>query len=162
MSTIHIHIVNFLTFPAVWYTAVRMNTDKEKSPRRLSVRIAPFAGRHYIKKFQKRYREKVWNVTREALLELCAGMLCIPSSRDIVDSIARKETRCIYKVKFRIPQSHESSKQSGNRSIVYVNEATSDAVILLVYHKNDLSSRNETQAWKSLIRDNLPEYRDLL
>ena len=139
-----------------------MNTDRKETPRRLKVRIAPFAGRHYIKKFQKRYREKVWNVTREALLELCAGIPSVPPSKNIVDSIVRKENRGIYKVKFRIPQSHESSKRSGNRSIVYVNETTSDAVILLVYHKNDLSSRNETQAWKSLIRDNLPEYRDLL
>jgi len=34
--------------------------------------------------------------------------------------------------------------------------------VLLVYHKNNLGGGNETSNWKKFIKNNYPEYKDLL
>ena len=154
----HGQIIDIFTIFRVYYPSMK-NVKKEPT-QRLKVIISRFAERHYIKKFQKKCGKEAWRVTQEAIIELCAGIpILIKKGNERIKLIHRG----IYKVKFTVAQSKKSYKSSGDRCIVYVDEEKSCVIILLVYHKDDLPKKQrETQAWKSLVRENFPEYRDLL
>ena len=125
-----------------------------------SVDITNFAQKYFIKSFRKKYRSH-WDATLVAII----------SSLERIDSLVQTDrgeiiTRAgdiqIVKVSFSVAKSKESASSSGNRCIVAWNVAACLVSILLVYHKNDLSGHNETAEWKKLIKENYPEYRDLM
>lgn len=126
-----------------------------------SVQIEEFAERHFIKSFKKKYNNH-WDVTLRAIvfeLERIDNLLLTARADTIVDGGDVK----IIKTEFKIAGSSESAKTSGNRCIVAWREKDRRVSVLLVYGKTDLSSGNkETDEWKRMIRDNYPEYRDLL
>jgi hypothetical protein len=68
----------------------------------------------------------------------------------------------ICKTEFKISGGRESRHSSGNRCIVAIYGVERVVRILLIYHKNDLGSGNETARWKQLVKDNYPEYRGML
>ena len=68
----------------------------------------------------------------------------------------------IIKTEFRVNGTKESAKTSGNRCIVSWNVEKKLVSILLVYGKTDISERNETAAWKKLIRENYSEYENIV
>ncbi|MEX2090859.1 MAG: hypothetical protein WD989_01850, partial [Candidatus Paceibacterota bacterium] len=80
----------------------------------------------------------------------------------IAETIVDKNGIKICKMEFRVAKTQESRKSSGNRCIIAVNKETCTVHVLLVYHKNDLSGQNETAEWKKLIKNNYPEYHDIL
>jgi len=124
-----------------------------------SVLIEKFAERHYIKNFEKKYKN-YWEVT---LLAITAGLERI----DILVQTDKAEVICeageirIVKTKFRVAGTKESAKTSGNRCIVAWNEKKKEVVVLLVYTKTDLSGHNETVEWKQLIKNNYKQYHSL-
>ncbi len=124
-----------------------------------SVQIEKFAERHFIKSFEKKYKSH-WDITMRAII---AGLERI----DLLLTTSRAETVCdagvvkIVKTEFRVDQSKESAKTSGNRCIVVWNQEKRFVSILLVYGKTDISSHNETAWWQSLIKQNYPEYTRL-
>ncbi len=125
-----------------------------------AVVIEEFAERHYIKSFQKKYKT-AWEITREAIiaeLEHIDTLLCT----DRAETIADGGTVKIIKTRFRVANSKESAKTSGNRCIVAFDGTTATVRVLLVYGKTDLGSNNETQEWKRKIRDSYPEYKTLI
>jgi len=67
----------------------------------------------------------------------------------------------ICKTEFKIASTQQSRHGSGNRCIVAVHKDTLAVNILVVYHKNYLSDKNETTAWKKLVKENYPEYSNL-
>ena len=67
-----------------------------------------------------------------------------------------------YKTEFKISGTQESRHGSGNRCIVAKHKDTNKVCVLLVYHKNDLGGGNETANWKNVIKENYPEYGNLL
>jgi hypothetical protein len=67
----------------------------------------------------------------------------------------------IIKMEFRVNGTKESAKTSGNRCVVAWNIENQTVAGLLIYSKTDIPIRNETAAWKSLIRKNYPEYSNL-
>ncbi|MDR1132407.1 MAG: hypothetical protein LBL15_08320 [Oscillospiraceae bacterium] len=120
------------------------------------VRIEPFAERHYIKKFQKAYKEK-WLATERTLIAVCEridNML----QYNRADLISNAGCYKLVKLDFAVEGTRMSPKASGNRCILTVDEDTREVKILLVYSKNEISSPNEAQKWKSIIKG---EYREL-
>lgn len=126
-----------------------------------SVQIEDFAERHFIKSFKKKYNNH-WDVTLRAIvfeLERIDNLLSTTKADTIVDGGDVK----IIKTEFKVAGSNESAKASGNRCIVAWREKDRRVSVLLVYGKTDLSSGNkETDEWKRMIRDNYPEYRNLI
>ena len=125
-----------------------------------TVTIEDFAEQHFIKKFRKKYKQN-WEYTEDA----------IRAMYERVDNLLEKKRAnviCeggglrIVKSEFSIVGSQVSAKSSGNRCIAACVIEEKVVKILLVYHKNNLPSRNETTAWKKLIAKNYPEYRDLV
>jgi hypothetical protein len=124
-----------------------------------SVEIRPFAERHFISNFSKKYKSH-WDITMAAIvaeLERIDMLLLTDRAEILSDS---REVKII-KTKFKVVKSNESAKASGNRCIVAWHSEKHSVSILLVYGKTDLSGHNETADWKRLVRENYPEYAHL-
>jgi len=122
--------------------------------------IERFAERHYIKTFHKKYG-RAWEITLEAMVrELQSFDILIESK--LTDVICGSESTKICKFDFRVAGTNESRHGSGNRCIVAMDNLKSTVSVLLVYSKTDIGGGKETAAWKNIIRDNYPEFRNLL
>ena len=125
-----------------------------------SVQIEPFAERHFIKSFEKKYKIK-WSLTIQYISEELAridNLLLTSRAETIVDTKNIK----IIKTQFRVVGTQESAKTSGNRCIVALNIIRQTVSVLLVYSKTDIKGKNETAEWKTLIRDNYDEYKQII
>jgi len=124
------------------------------------VSIGKYAERHFIKKFAKKYG-RAWDITVEALKrELQSFEVLLLKS--IAEIIVEEAGIKISKVEFKIAGTTESRHGSGNRCIVAVNSKNCSINVLLLYHKNHLGDGNETAKWKQIIKENYPEYKNLL
>lgn len=121
-----------------------------------AVQIEPFADRHFIKSFEKKHRG-AWQATWKGLVEEWKRFDALLES-SIAETITNSEGIRICKTEFRVAGTHVSRKASGNRCILAVHSATATVHVLLVYSKTDITGGNETAKWKSLVRENYPEY----
>ncbi len=124
-----------------------------------SILIESFAQRHFIKGFQKKYKER-WDTTLRAIiaeLEHIDALLLTQKA----DIICGTDDFKIIKTDFKISGTNESTKTSGNRCIVIWDKKKQLLSILLVYGKPDLSGANETAKWKKIIKENYPQYKYL-
>jgi len=124
-----------------------------------SVIIEVFAQKHFIKSFEKKYKIK-WDLTWQYIKEELAridNLLLTSRAETITDAGNIK----IIKTKFRVVDTKESAKTSGNRCIVGWNKEKQVVSVLLVYSKTDIANRNETAQWQRLIRENYSEYKHL-
>lgn len=119
-----------------------------------------FTQRYFIKSFRKKYKQ-AWNVTERALqkqYEYFDILFQKKAAETIIDSPDLK----ICKTNFTVAGTGTSAKKSGCRCIVAVHKDQKIVHVLLVYHKNNLPKGNETVQWKKMVKDNYPEYRNLL
>lgn len=133
-----------------------MNTTNE-----YQVIIKSFAERHFIKIFAKKYKG-AWDTT---LVFLNTEFKFIDALflKSIAEYITNKQADiAICKTEFKISGTQESRHGSGNRCIVAIQKDTVKVYVLLVYNKKDLGGGNETANWKNVIKENYPEYRNLL
>ena len=124
------------------------------------VQFEPFAERHYVRKFQKDYKDK-WLATERTIITICERIdNMLQYSR--ADLISTSGCYKLVKLDFAIEGTRMSPKASGNRCILFVDEDARSVKILLVYSKNEISSPNETQKWKNIIKDEYGEISKLL
>lgn len=124
-----------------------------------SVVIEDFAKKYFIKIFKKKYKNS-WDITMRAIV---AGFeridnLLLTERAEIITHVGEIK---IIKTKFRVANTKESAKTSGNRCIVSLHEGTGIVNILLVYNKNNIKAGNETAEWKRIIKENYPKYKEL-
>lgn len=127
---------------------------------RYAVTVEPFAERHFIKSFEKKHKN-AWVITRETIireLESVEVLFQKAIAETIIDSPGVK----ICKMDFRIAGSQESRKSSGNRIIISIDKAAHCVRLLFLYGKTDIRGSHETAWWKEVIKENYPEYKDLL
>ena len=123
------------------------------------VRFEPFTERHYIKKFQKEYKDK-WLTTERTIIAVCEridNML----KYNRADLISISGCYKLVKLDFAVEGTRVSPKASGNRCILFVDEDTREVRVLLVYSKNEISPPNETQKWKAVIKGEYGEIAGL-
>lgn len=118
-----------------------------------------FAERHFIKSFAKKYKG-AWDFTYNLLCQEFE-QIDLLFFKSIAEEINHCKNIKICKTEFKIAGTNQSRHGSGNRCIVAVHKDTCTVNVLLVYHKNDLGNGPETAAWKQIIKDNYPEYRNL-
>lgn len=125
-----------------------------------TVQIEDFAQRHFIKSFEKKYMRH-WDITLQAIIAELERI-------DMLLLTDRAETVCdggdvkIIKTKFKVVKSKESATTSGNRCIVAWHKESHFVSILLVYGKTDLGGGKETAEWKNIVRENYPQYNNIL
>ena len=126
-----------------------------------TVSVHPFAERHFIKAFSKKYKghwEETW-VSVEAEFRNPAVLI----EKDIAEVIVAEGDIQLCKTKFRVAKTQSSRHSSGNRCIIAVDTKKRHVAVLLVYTKTDLpGSGNETAKWKNIIRKQYPEYGAIL
>ena len=125
------------------------------------VSIEPFADRHYIRTFAKKYK-RAWDFTLSALIREFQSFDVILEKTIAEEITDRNADIVICKTEFKISGTQESRHGSGNRCIVAKHKDKNKICILLVYHKNDLGGGNETANWKNVIKENYPEYSSML
>ncbi|MFA5431352.1 MAG: hypothetical protein WC319_00495 [Candidatus Paceibacterota bacterium] len=125
-----------------------------------SVHIEKYVERHFIKSFEKKYR-RAWDITIETLIREFQSFDVLLTTT-IAEMIVEVEDIKICKVEFKVAGSNDSRHGSGNRCIVAIHKDKGIVNVLLIYHKKDIGDGNETAKWKQLIKDNYPEYKDLL
>lgn len=133
-----------------------MNTTNE-----YQVTIESFAERHFIRTFAKKYKG-TWDTTLDFLLTefKFIDALFLKSIAEYITD--RQADVVICKTEFKISGTQESRHASGNRCIVAVHKISNQVKVLLVYYKTDLGGGSETGNWKSLIKENYPQYSKIL
>lgn len=121
-----------------------------------NVQTEEFAEKHYIKNFRKKYKT-YWDSTFKGIEKMLEGLDSILDTT-IVEEINCQDDLAVLKMEFRVAGTNCSRKASGNRCILSLNKKTKEIKILLVYHKSDIGDKNETAAWKKIIRDNYNDY----
>ena len=122
--------------------------------------VESFSERHFIKSFKKKYKN-AWDITwrsQERLFQSFDVLFDSNIAETIIDSLEIK----ICKTEFTVAGTNISRHASGNRCIVALHKTNNSIRVLLVYNKTDLGGHNETAEWKKIVKDNYPEYRDLL
>lgn len=131
-----------------------MNTIKHE------VVFEPFTERHFVRTFQKKYRG-AWETTRAFLMQEFAFVGTL-FQKSIAETIVDAGDIKICKTEFKIAGTNQSRHGSGNRCIIAIHRKIARVCVLLVYHKNDLGGSNETARWKALVKENYPEYAEML
>ena len=122
----------------------------------------PFTERHFIRTFARKYKG-AWDKTLKGLIveftfaevlfkKSIAETICVSSDNDMK----------ICKTEFKIIGTDVSRHASGHRCIIAVHKSTAVVRVLLAYHKNDIGGSNETASWKALVKENYPEYAEIL
>ena len=111
----------------------------------------PYTERHYVKKFRKEYKDK-WSATERTLITVCERIdnMLKYNRADLISATGRHK---LIKLDFAVEGTHMSPKASGNRCILLVDEDIRVVRVLLVYSKDEISPPNETQKWKTVIKD---------
>jgi len=119
------------------------------------VQFEPFTERRYVSKFKKKYGDQ-WLATERTIIAVCEridNML----QYNRADLISISDYYKLVKLDFAVEGTRISPKASGNRCILFVDEEIKAVKILLVYSKNEISPPNETQKWKTIIKDEYSE-----
>ena len=128
------------------------------------VQYADYSKNHYLKRFQKDYPGKQWELTdasiRNDLARLRMPNNTIQQSSQI-DELKQEEDYWLAKYEFRIAGTNVSKKASGNRCIVFIDNKTEMVEILLIYNKTDLpKAQQETQYIFDTIKKQYPSICD--
>ena len=135
-----------------------MSTDAPEQ-RLFKVMFIPFAQRHFIKSFEKKYKRN-WDITLEALKVQYAHIESLVRNNRVPAPIhvSPDNQHWVLKHSFSVAGYDTSPRTSGNRSILVVDRITLSVYVLLVYHKTDLKDVDETAQWHALIKSNCKEY----
>lgn len=117
-----------------------------------------FTRRHFAKNFEKKYKSQ-WNKTQDDIIFMCEHIenMLLTKRADLV-SVA--DNYRLVKLDFAIFGLKISPKSSGNRCILLLDDDMRIVRILLMYSKNDISTRNETAEWKKIVKAQYPDIRE--
>lgn len=113
---------------------------------RFGVSFSAFAEAHYLKKFRKKYKGKIWEVTENSIIFDLARISNNLQNTQQVDELKSDGERWLFKYDFAIAKSGKSPKKSGNRCVCLLDIKKREIKILSIYSKDDLpKNMGETQ-----------------
>jgi len=121
-----------------------------KDNKLLTVKFHDYAERHFLKRFKKDYKGKQWDITQESIEQDLSRIKMEKSDlqqTQQVDELWHKDNYWIFKYDFRVAQTKESTKSSGNRCIVFLDNVNYANQILIIFGKNDLPKNIGEQAY---------------
>jgi len=128
-----------------------------------AVKFSDYAKRHYLKRFEKDYGGRQWDITVESIFQDMSRIKTSDSDlqkTQQVDELWQKDKYWIFKYDFRVAQTNESTKSSGNRCVAFLDNAVNKIIILLIYGKGDLPKNISEQAFVEQTLNN--EFRDYM
>ena len=131
-----------------------------------TVKFSDYANNHYLKRFEKNYRGKQWDITVESIVQDLARIKTSDSDlqrTSQVDELWHKGSYWIFKYDFRVAQTKESTKSSGNRCVAFLDNIASAIIILVIYGKGDLPKNIGEQAFiEQVLNENFRDYFSLV
>jgi len=121
-----------------------------KDNKLLTVEFDEYAERHFLKRFKKDYKGKQWEFTEESIVEDLSRIKMEKSDLQLtqqVDELWYRDACWIFKYDFRVAQTKESTKTSGNRCVVFLNNGDNRISILIIYGKGDLPKNIREQVY---------------
>ena len=131
-----------------------------------AVKFSDYAKRHYLKRFEKDYVGRRWEITVESIFQDMSRIK--NSDSDLqktqqVDELWQNGNYWIFKYDFRVAQTKESTKSSGNRCIAFLDNGANTIVILIIYGKGDLPKNINEQAFiEQTLNKEYREYMSLV
>jgi len=114
-----------------------------------SVTFVDFATRHYLKDFKKKYKGKQWDYTELSIIQDLRRLRVENNKTQFsaqIDELKYCDNEYLAKYDFKIALTKESTKSSGNRCVLYINNTKNIIKILMIYSKTHLpKNKNETR-----------------
>lgn len=124
--------------------------------------ILDYAKRHFLKRFEKDYKGKIWDLTLESIKQDLSRLGFTNNKTQKtsqIDELKYIDGHWLCKYDFRIAGSKQSTKDSGNRAIIHIDKNIKTIQILLIYNKTDLPKNiKETDYIYRVIEE---EYKDI-
>lgn len=116
----------------------------------LQVNFSDFAKRHYLNRFEHKYKGKQWGITLDSIVQDLSRLRT--SSSDLqrsaqIDELYSNGHCWIFKYDFRIAGQRESAKAAGNRAVGFLDADAGRIEVLFVYNKNDLPKKCKETAF---------------
>ncbi len=124
--------------------------------------LRPFTERHFIRTFAKKYKNAWERTLKGLILEFSYPDRLFEKTIAETIHVSDDNDVKICKTEFKIAGTEVSRHASGNRCIIAVQKSTATVHALLIYFKGDIRGSNETVGWQSIVKNNYPEYRDLI
>lgn len=126
----------------------------------LSVKFASYALKHYLADFKKKYKGKQWDLTELSIKEDLSRLRMINNTTQLseqIDELKYSNNMWLAKYDFKIAGTKQSTKSSGNRCILFIDNDKNSIDILLIYNKNNLpKNKKETKYIMDVILENYP------
>ncbi len=121
-----------------------------------NAKIEKFTEKHYIKRFSKKYKS-FWDFSIKGIISELERFDEFVKT-EYINLISDCNEITIFKADFRVASTKFSRKALGNRYIFSLDKSKKEIKILLMYHKDDIGTKNETATWKKIIKDNYDAY----
>jgi hypothetical protein len=115
-----------------------------------TVKFSDYAQHHYLRRFEKNYPGRQWEITVESIVQDLARIKTSDSDlqkTQQADELWHKGGYWIFKYDFRVAQTKESTKSSGNRCVAFLDNAANKIEILVIFGKGDLPKNIGEQAF---------------
>jgi len=115
-----------------------------------AVEFSDYAKHHYLKRFEKDYRGRQWDITVESIFQDMARIKTSDSDlqkTQQVDELWHKDDYWIFKYDFRVALTKDSTKSSGNRCVAFLDNTSNKITILMIFGKGDLPKNIGEQAY---------------
>lgn len=126
-----------------------------------AVKYTPYANRHYLKDFEKKYKGKQWEFTDISIREDLSRLRVQNNTTQLTDQIDEfkyNDNKWLAKYDFKIAKTNESPKSSGNRCVLFIDNTKNTIDILMIYNKTHLpKNKDETKYIMDEIANN---YKD--
>lgn len=130
-----------------------------------SVTFTNFSERHYLKDFKKNYKGKQWEFTERSIIQDLMRLRMENNTTQFssqIDELKYDNGEYLAKYDFKIAQTNESTKSSGNRCVIYINNEKSIIKILMIYGKTNLpKNKDETKFIMDELKNNYFEIDSL-
>ena len=126
------------------------------------VYVNKYAEKHYIKRFDKYYKGKIWLVTFESIKDDLRRIRALEKTQQ-VDELQHTDDLWLFKYDFTVAKSGKSPKGSGNRCIAVLDCMVHRVEILFLYGKNDLpKNQSENNFIKQTLKSDFPKIWNIL
>ncbi|MCQ2397883.1 MAG: hypothetical protein MJ052_01085 [Sphaerochaetaceae bacterium] len=133
------------------------------SDKLLNVLFEDYAQNHFLKNFKKKYPGVQWMAT-ECSIRADLGRLRMRNNTTQysaqIDQLKHKGGYWLAKYDFRVAKTKESSKSSGNRCIVFIDDPHDKLSVLLIYSKTDLPKNKDETVYIYDVLDD--QYKDVM
>ena len=135
---------------------------KDDTP--FGVGYTSYAKRHYLKQLQKDNPGQQWDVTEDGIFEDLSRISY--TDQDLqqtqqVDELWHRDEYWIFKYDFRIAGKKESTKDAGNRCVIFMDDLKKTMEILMIFHHKYLpKNTGEAQLIRKTLEDNFAEFME--